>query len=787
MSVTVSEVLIAARSGLAAVSSETAGYLVLGTADCLGDVPFGIASVYLDEDGALRVDRRAESAGGDSEAGLRAVLQRLLETGRSPAPALLRVAGAREKRGVRRLITEIEAALIPVNRAAARRALARLHRDVLRGKTAGKLPAAEELLPLEPSAAPPKAVPVEVRVERAPTEGPTPVVPVVEPIPSVAIHELAELAPVETLEPSPAPWADYVPEATPLLGSLVTAPRELSAVVPMAEVEVDAQDTDRAPPVELDARSDTPRFAAETAFIGTYGASPVAPAVELEIPLEVLEVIEEPEPEVVPEVVPEVQPFEPVFARETAGAVALPVDEEREARDALEEALLDFGDSDDGSPSAEPDAPLRERFVPMFELSPESVRGEQASDVDVDVPPAIDEMPELGALEHLPFVEEPSASMEALIDEALAAAPEVPVAEELPPSLHSAPAVLPRSYALIGESGTAPGLGFINIALVAANIQDVAPPPPARLDEVSVAEPPSIEPAPIEPLVAELPPVEPLVAELPPIEPLVAEAPPIEAAPIEALVAESAPIEPSVSEFAAAEPAIAELEAISGEIESDVFEPAIPEFAVDEPGVFEPAVAELAVDEPGVFEPAVAELAVEEPPVVRFASDEDEPAVDEPVIGEPPVAEFAPDEEELAVDEPVAYVLAAVEHAVEVVRAAVAEFATAEGAIDESAYDESGVVESVPAVIESAAGHHFSAPDVAAPEGECVAVVPASTPSYRPRRSDVADLVAAFVVAESRSLAELSRELKRIAGIGATPAPSEVAPGPVRRKVSSVR
>jgi len=54
MSVTVSEVLVAARSGLAAVSSETAGYLVLGTADCLGDAPFGIASVYLDEDGALQ-------------------------------------------------------------------------------------------------------------------------------------------------------------------------------------------------------------------------------------------------------------------------------------------------------------------------------------------------------------------------------------------------------------------------------------------------------------------------------------------------------------------------------------------------------------------------------------------------------------------------------------------------------------------------------------------------------------------------------------------------------------
>ena len=96
MSVTVSDILIAARSSLAAVSSETAGYLVLGTADCLGDGASGLGSVYLDEAGVLRVDRGAPSGALDAETGLRTLLKRLLETGRSPAPALLRVATTRE-------------------------------------------------------------------------------------------------------------------------------------------------------------------------------------------------------------------------------------------------------------------------------------------------------------------------------------------------------------------------------------------------------------------------------------------------------------------------------------------------------------------------------------------------------------------------------------------------------------------------------------------------------------------------------------------------------------------
>jgi hypothetical protein len=44
-------------------------------------------------------------------------------------------------------------------------------------------------------------------------------------------------------------------------------------------------------------------------------------------------------------------------------------------------------------------------------------------------------------------------------------------------------------------------------------------------------------------------------------------------------------------------------------------------------------------------------------------------------------------------------------------------------------------------------------------------------PPYAARQSDVVELLAGFTVAEAKSLRELSRELKLIAGVAVTPAP----------------
>jgi hypothetical protein len=49
-------------------------------------------------------------------------------------------------------------------------------------------------------------------------------------------------------------------------------------------------------------------------------------------------------------------------------------------------------------------------------------------------------------------------------------------------------------------------------------------------------------------------------------------------------------------------------------------------------------------------------------------------------------------------------------------------------------------------------------------------------PLYRRRESDVRDLLSQFVVAEARSLRDLARELKTMAGVNATPAPPAVLP-----------
>lgn len=170
-----------------------------------------------------------------------------------------------------------------------------------------------------------------------------------------------------------------------------------------------------------------------------------------------------------------------------------------------------------------------------------------------------------------------------------------------------------------------------------------------------------------------------------------------------------------------------------------------------------PMELEESSAEPRAVEPCVTEFAIVEPSVVEFGAVSEATEFD---VFEPAIAEFGANEH--WVDDP-----------------ADDEVATSsEPVIDEAASVGESAIEEVP----------VDEPRFAMLEDEPLAVVPdVAEPSYLPKRSDVADLVAAFVVAESRTLAELSRELKRMAGIGATPAAPEVAPAASRRKVSSAR
>jgi hypothetical protein len=134
-SVTLEEVFTVVRAKRVPLAPELAGYLVLEIAEHAdptgGDVD--PKSVFVGEEGTVALVRpRRDAPSGDAEASVRATLGRLLEASGSQTPALAAAARRKSGPGLPVLAEEIEAALIPVNRAAGRRALARLAREVKR-------------------------------------------------------------------------------------------------------------------------------------------------------------------------------------------------------------------------------------------------------------------------------------------------------------------------------------------------------------------------------------------------------------------------------------------------------------------------------------------------------------------------------------------------------------------------------------------------------------------------------------------------------------------------------
>jgi hypothetical protein len=142
MSVSLSEVKRAARAHRAPLAGESAGYLVLALADQVLSAPRLIepGDIQLTEDGGLRLLRGQASSESDAELSLRRALDALLLVASSGSAALMRAGRRTSATGLPALVRELEAALIPVNRAAARRALARLHRETVRAVAGGLLP-----------------------------------------------------------------------------------------------------------------------------------------------------------------------------------------------------------------------------------------------------------------------------------------------------------------------------------------------------------------------------------------------------------------------------------------------------------------------------------------------------------------------------------------------------------------------------------------------------------------------------------------------------------------------
>jgi hypothetical protein len=160
VNVTVAEVLAGAEVRAVPLSAECVGYLILAAADQVGAAPrrIGASDLLLFEDGAVRVSGGRATDALSAEADLRSVLDVLLLRASAPTSGLLRASRRKPGAGVEGLVRELETALIPVNRAAAKRALARLERETVRALESGRI---SRVPPPPESVAPPIVAPVE--------------------------------------------------------------------------------------------------------------------------------------------------------------------------------------------------------------------------------------------------------------------------------------------------------------------------------------------------------------------------------------------------------------------------------------------------------------------------------------------------------------------------------------------------------------------------------------------------------------------------------------------------
>ena len=134
VTITLEDVFAVVQGKRVPLAPELAGYLSLEIAENTdakgGDID--PKAVYIAEEGTVVLVKPRREAAGSADASIRRTLAKLLEASGSQTPALAAAARRKPTGNMRALIEELEAALIPVNRAAGRRALARLAREVKR-------------------------------------------------------------------------------------------------------------------------------------------------------------------------------------------------------------------------------------------------------------------------------------------------------------------------------------------------------------------------------------------------------------------------------------------------------------------------------------------------------------------------------------------------------------------------------------------------------------------------------------------------------------------------------
>lgn len=176
-SVTLGDALALIEARRIPIAPEVAGYLCLELAERTSMQPGELLpeGVFLGEEGSVAFVPRQ---GGDApEQFVRSLLRRLLDASASRPPALWQVT-ASTRPGVESLVRELEAALIPLNRMASRRSLARLAREVKRvthgvGRNAPSSVRRPSSLP--PPATPPRSPSVPPPAVRVPSAAPPPV------------------------------------------------------------------------------------------------------------------------------------------------------------------------------------------------------------------------------------------------------------------------------------------------------------------------------------------------------------------------------------------------------------------------------------------------------------------------------------------------------------------------------------------------------------------------------------------------------------------------------------
>jgi len=160
-SVTLEEIFAVVAQKRVPLAPELAGYLVLELAEAAATAgEIEPRYVYVSEEGTVACVRGPHEPTGDAELSLRQLLGKLLETAGAQTPSLASVARRKGGAGVGPLVEELEAALIPVNRSAGKRALARLARETKRvTQRVGRNASAPQIeLAPTPAGPPPKPI-----------------------------------------------------------------------------------------------------------------------------------------------------------------------------------------------------------------------------------------------------------------------------------------------------------------------------------------------------------------------------------------------------------------------------------------------------------------------------------------------------------------------------------------------------------------------------------------------------------------------------------------------------